>query len=101
MLDDIEQQGLPGFNFTGATLGDIIQSALPWIFGIAGIGLLLFLLYGGLHLMISGGEPKAVAEAKGKITNALIGFIIVFVAYWIVQLIGMIFGLEGITNIFG
>ncbi len=100
-LDRIECEGLPGFNFAGATLGEIVQKALPWVFGLAGIGLLLYLIYGGFHLMISGGEPKVVQEAKGKITNALVGFVIVFIAYWIVQLIGRIFGLEGITSIFG
>lgn len=99
-LTTIEEQGLPGFNFAGAKLGDIIQKAIPWIFGLAGIGLLLYLIYGGFHLMTSGGEPKAMQEAKGKITNALIGFIIIFVAYWIVQIVGRVFGLTGITDIF-
>lgn len=101
MLDNIEQRGLPGFAFQGATLGMIIQKAIPWIFTFAGIGLLLYLLYGGFHLMISGGEPKAVAEAKAKITGALIGFVIVFVAFWITQIIAQILGLQGITQIFG
>ncbi len=50
--------------------------------------------------MTSGGDPKAVQSAKSKITNALIGFVIVFAAYWIVQLIASILGLEAITNIF-
>ncbi len=90
----------PNFNFKDATLGTIVQKAIPWIFGSAGIGLLLYLIYGGFHLMTSGGEPKAMQEAKGKITNALVGFIIIFVAYWIVQIVGRVFGLTGITDIF-
>ena len=97
----IERSALPGFRFSGASIGSILSSTFPWIFGIAGILLLLYLLYGGFHLMISGGEPKVVAEAKGKITNALIGFVIIFVAFWIVQIIGRVFGLTPIIDIFG
>ena len=100
-LTDIEKAGLPGFKFAGLSVGALIQAALPWIFGIAGILLLLYLLYGGFHLMISGGEPKVVAEAKGKITNALIGFVIIFVAFWIVQIVAKVFGLTPIVDIFG
>ena len=99
-LTDIEREGLPGFRFAGLKLGTVIEKSLPWIFGLAGIALLLYLIYGGFHLMTSGGEPKAMQEAKGKITNALVGFIIIFVAYWIVQIVGRVFGLSGITEIF-
>ena len=50
--------------------------------------------------MTSRGDPKAVNEAKGKITNALVGFLIVFVAYWLVQLFASVFGLQEILDIF-
>lgn len=96
----IESDAFHGFNFAGGTIGTVFTAILPWIFTIAGILLLLYLLYGGFHLMISGGDPKVVAEAKGKITNALVGFIIIFVAYWLVSIVGQIFGLDKVTNIF-
>lgn len=99
-LTDIEKKGLPGFKFAGKSLGDIVAATFPWIFGLSGTGLLLYLLYGGFHLMTSGGDPKAIQEAKGKITNSLIGFIIIFLAYWIVQILGQVLGLESIVNIF-
>ena len=45
--------------------------------------------------MTSRGDPKAAQSAQGKITNALIGFIVVIFAYVIVKLFGQIFGIEG------
>ena len=69
------------FRFAGQSLGDIINTIIPYIFTAAGLLLLLYLIYGGYHMIISGGEPKALQEAKGKVTNALIGFIIVFLSY--------------------
>jgi hypothetical protein len=87
-------------NFAGSTIGEIIVQLLPYVFTISGILLLLFLLYGGLTLMLSRGDPKAVASSQGKITGALTGFIIVFCAYWIVQIIGAVLNITIIKTIF-
>ena len=82
-------------------LGTILSQLLPYLFAIAGLLLLLYLLYGGLSLMLSRGDPKAAQSAKDKITGAVVGFVIVFVAYWLVQIIGTIFGIEAFKTIFG
>jgi hypothetical protein len=52
------------------------------------------LIYGGYALLTSAGEPKKVAQAKGVITTALIGFSIVFIAYWLVQIVRIILGVS-------
>lgn len=87
-------------NDLGLSFGSIISSILPYIFTIAGIILLAYLIFGGFQFMLSGGDPKATQSAKSHITNALIGFVIIFVAFWIVQILGSIFGLTKITDIF-
>ena len=51
--------------------------------------------------MTSRGDPKAVAAAKEKITFAVAGFVIIFVSYWIVQIVGQILGIQDILDIFG
>jgi len=88
-------------NFNNLTLGGIIGALLPYIFGIAGLLLLLYLIFGGFSLLTSGGDPKAVQAAKEKITFALIGFVIVFVSFWLVQIIGRILNINAIIQIFG
>lgn len=100
-LDEIENQGLPSFRFRGGTLGSVVQFAIPWIFAIAGMLLLILLLSGGLSLMVSGGDQKTISESKAKITNSLLGFGVIFIAFWFVQLIARILGLQPIMNIFG
>lgn len=102
-IKDIERQIGPSIapNITGKSIGSIISDLLPYFFAGAGLLLLLFLLYGGLGLMLSRGDPKAVQGAKDKITGAVVGFVIVFVAYWLVQIIGTIFGIEAFKDIFG
>ncbi len=101
MLNAIQQQGLPGAKFgIGTSIGSIIAALVPWIFTIGGMLLLVYLIFGGLQLMLSAGEPKAAQAAKSHISNALIGFIIIFIAFWIVQFFGVVLGLTGITTIF-
>ena len=85
---------------TNVTIGKIITDILPYVFGITGILLLIYLLIGGFQLMFAAGDPKKVQGAWGKITNAVIGFVIIFVAYWATQLIGNIFNIQIIKDIF-
>lgn len=101
-FNSLENQiGGSGTNkFAGKTLGDLISELLPWIFAIAGLILLLYLVFAGFQLLVSQGEPKAVAGARGRITNALIGFVIIFVSYWLVQIIAKVLGLTAVSGIF-
>ncbi len=99
-LEKIKQSaGLDSPNYP-STIGDVISTALKFVFPAAGILLLVYLIAAGFSLMTSAGDPKAVAAAKGRITSALIGFIIIFAAYWIVQIVGIILGLGDIKTIF-
>ena len=114
-LSPVTPSGMEGFNvselekvvgnklnlrFVSGNLGDIVGALLPYLFAGAGILLLLYLLYGGISLMLSGGDPKAIQSAKDKITGALVGFIIVFASYWLVQIVGKILGITAIQDIF-
>lgn len=83
------------------TVGGVINAVIPSLLTLAGLLLLLYLIYGGFSLMMSRGDPKAMEAAKGKITNAAIGFAIVFTAYWLVQLLGQILGIQQFKELFG
>ena len=87
-LKDIFLPG-PATNVT-----EIISAILPYLFVIAGLLLLFYLIYGGFHMMIAANDEKGLAEAKGKITNALVGFMLLFVSYWLVQILGYILGIQ-------
>lgn len=104
-FEQIQEDAFPGFKFAGekGTIGQIVNDILPYIFAAAGIALLIYLILGGLQMMTSRGDPKSMQAAQGKITNAVIGFILVFLAFTIVQLVGQLFGLEGtlFSQIFG
>lgn len=81
-------------------LGSVVTAVVPFVFAGAGLVLLLNLIFGGISLMTSRGDPKAIEGAKGRITASLIGFIIIFAAYWIVQIAGAMLGIPAIQNTF-
>lgn len=95
---ELEKVAVP--NFQGADLGQIVSTLIIYLFPFAGILLLLYLIYGGYLLLLSRGDPKSVAAGKGVLTNAFYGFLLVFSAFWIVQLVGFILGIEDILLIF-
>jgi hypothetical protein len=87
-------------SLAGLTVGQIISRFLPYIFGLAGFAVLIYAVFGGFQVMNSQGDPKQMAQGREKITYAVVGFIIMAVAYLIVQLIGRVLGIEQIITIF-
>jgi len=97
-LDAIQQNaGITPPSSIGELISNIFKT---YIFYAAGIGLLVYLISGGFQLMLSKSDPKAIEGAKGKITNALIGFVIVIFAYFLTQVLGDILGIGVFKEIF-
>lgn len=74
-------------------LASLVNNAIPLVFAVAGIFLFLYLVWGGFDFLTSMGDPKRAESGKGKITSAIVGFVIIFVAYWLVQVVDFIFKL--------
>lgn len=87
-------------NFAGGDIGDVVGAAVPYVFGFAGFALLIYIVFAGYTLLMSRGDPKAISAAQANLTNGLIGFIIVFTSYWIVQIVAMVLGAQSIETIF-
>jgi hypothetical protein len=86
--------GTPDINFSTSSIGYIIFQLLKYIFIFAGLAMLLYLVWGGFDLMTSSGDPKKIDVGKGKVTNALIGFLIIFASYFLIQILQVIFNLH-------
>lgn len=79
-----------------SSIGELISSILPNIYTLAGIILFFLLIGGGLAIIISAGQENPEGAAKGKkaVTAALVGFLIIFASYWIIQIIEVITGVK-------
>ncbi len=81
-------------DLNNTTVGNIIGELLPYVYVLAGLGLLVMLIVGGVGLMTATGDPGKTKAGWGKISGALIGFLIVFISYFVVQLVEVIFGVS-------
>ena len=64
---------------------DLIGSVLTFIYSIAGVIALVLLVLGGIQYMSSGGDKVAVEQARGRITSAIVGLVIVFGAWLVIN----------------
>jgi len=92
-LDEIENVAGILVSHKFDTPAGIIVGILPYLFGVAGIILLLNIIVSGYQMMTSVGEPKVMQTAQAKITTSLIGIVIIFISFWVVQLILKFFGI--------
>lgn len=96
----ISLNSLNPLNFSTAkeelsTPGGIISRALrSFVFPIAGMILFIMLVWGGFEILSKSTNQNAMQAGKQRITAAIIGFILLFVAYWVLQLIQFVFGIS-------
>lgn len=75
-------------------LANMIAFGIKTFILIAGLALLFYLLWGTFDWITSGGEKEKIAKAQSKITNAVIGIILVFVVLMVFNLLaGNILGI--------
>jgi len=87
--------GGPDFQQLGdLTIGGIIAGLIRLILVVAAIVFFFILVIGGIRWIASGGDKAQTETARNQITAALVGLVIVFAAWAIVQLINVFFGID-------
>ena len=62
------------------------------VIGLAGIAFFVMMLVGGFKFMTAGGDPKAHEAARGTLTMAIAGLVLIAMAYIIILIIGNVTG---------
>lgn len=87
----------PGVANDVGTIGcleDYVKRAIAFIFPLVGVVALIFLVFGGIRFILSGGEPKAVESAKKTITYALLGLAVIFSIFLIFGILTTMTGID-------
>jgi hypothetical protein len=84
-------------------VGDLVSLGVRIAFVIAGLLVLFFIIFGGYSIIAGAGSdnPEQAARGKQAATAAVIGFVILFASYWIVQLIQAITGIAIVVGVGG
>lgn len=85
---------LAGEDLTG--VGTLTSIIISNVLVISGIIVIFLFIAGGFGIILGSGKdsPEKAEKSKKMITSAVIGFILIFTAYWIVQFIGKITGID-------
>ena len=76
-----------GLTSTPASNTFFIDTVLPTTAVIASVVLIIVIIIGGLRYVTSVGDPEQIQKAKGTILYGIIGFIVVLLAYTIVNFV--------------
>ena len=82
-------------------IADIVSIILSNAVAIAGTLMLFLAVGGGVMVIIGAGrdDPQTAGKGKQAVTAALIGFIIIFAAYWIIRIVERLTGVHILTPV--
>lgn len=77
----------PLCSLSTASFGNVLSTVLQFIFVLAIVAALLYLIWGGFKWLTSGGDKTAVTQARDHIIAAIIGLVVIFLSYLIINLL--------------
>jgi len=80
------------------TFASFISSAIGVMSVVATLWFVFQLFIGAISMIGANGDSKSMAAARSRITTAITGLIVVFVAYSFTLLLGILLGIPDILN---
>lgn len=81
-------------NSSYTNAGDLINNLLPNVYTAAGVIIFIMFIVGGFSIISGANDTHKLDEGKKTITFAIMGLLIIFGSYWIIQIIQVVTGLE-------
>ncbi len=75
-------------------IGALVRAIVSMAIIISGILVFLYLVWGGIQWLTSGGDKAQTEKAQQRITSAIIGLAIVAASWALIRIIGAFFGLD-------
>ncbi len=87
---DIPNTKPPGFGDT-TIIVDLVAQFIPIALGMGGFLSVIIIVISGLQFITSNGNPEGAAGARGRLIFALVGFVLLIIAYALTKVIDTIF----------
>ena len=75
------------------TLGGLINQVISFIFPLAVLILFVMLFWAGFEMFSGAGDEGSLEKGKNRATMAVLGFVLLFMSYWLIQVVETIFGI--------
>lgn len=72
----------------------LINNIVPNIYIASGVVLFFMFILGGFKVISSASDTHKIEEGKKTISFAIMGLLVVFASYWIIQIIQVVTGLQ-------
>lgn len=70
----------------------IIANLVYWAIGMAGTVALVMIIFAGYQFLFSGGDAKSVDGARKTLTYAILGLVLIFLSFFILNFIATVTG---------
>ncbi|MCR4329810.1 MAG: hypothetical protein NUV65_04685 [Candidatus Roizmanbacteria bacterium] len=92
---DVTGNVTPSLSISGRsnfnTIADLVNAVLHFLFPLALFIAFVYFVWAGWDLIQSMGNPEGMKKAQAKITNAVLGLILLGISYWMAQIVVRIF----------
>lgn len=96
-LQNISTPGLdPAYQPSGF-IGTLISRIIPIVLSVAGFFTVIFIVISGLQYVLSSGNPESAAKAQGRLIYAIVGFVVIILAFGILRVVDSIFLKSGVV----
>lgn len=89
----------PGKGFA-TNIGDVINAVLSFVMVIAALLVFMYLIWGGIEWITSGGDKGKTESARNKITAAILGLIVLAASYAVLLIALNFIGFENLGDAF-
>lgn len=90
---------VPGTGFA-TDFGKLINGVLSFVMVVAALLVFMYLIWGGIEWITSGGDKGKTESARNKITSAVIGLVVVAASYAILTLALNFLGFSNLNQVF-
>jgi hypothetical protein len=90
-------EAVPGLNNNKYTLNGLIIRVITWILAITLAVDVLFMIIGGFLYITSAGNEERAKKGRTTVINAIIGLVIIILAYVIANVVSSFFSTENFT----
>lgn len=86
-------------NSNAVSISSFVGFIINMLIIIAIVASLIFLIYGGIKWIISGGDKEKVETARKTVVSSIIGLVVVLLSWVIITITLQFLGLGGLTNL--
>lgn len=72
----------------------VFENVVQTILSLAAVALFIMFVVGGFSFLFSGGDQKKLEKARGTLTNAIIGLVVIVASFLILRTIGVFTGVD-------